>query len=469
MCALILSYGQGPHILSDTSPLWQLSPPDEDLAQLEKKEIEAAGKKLKAPPRVNALTQATALETSYSRSRHTNTVIATTESQGDNGDGPPPAPAPPLPNQKLGLVHALLSIGALRPALKILAKFPWIVQAHGDIADLVLKLVEVAISPVSQSLSFSSRHPQYADSNSRSKARRQPLASQPSAPPIRYSLTALTPEPISTHNQHFTFFYPNWSSWVPRCTTFDDVVTIVFPFLKLLGTQIHRDVTLIARLCKIGVSMAKVRLPTKSIKTALLTSTFKPMFPFCQADTIDGSNVVIPSIWVDVLRLYLVPSLSLIRINSVISSSVWSLLSLCSPEDRWAIYDEWRSLSKGTLRNRKNPFLQLQAQESSRETKDILRRLTNNSQGNMFSVPISKLSHSNPVIVLEIALQQGTAYANFPKFLADSMEYLTPLELDCLTWLVLRVFVDPARDRLKADGTSLSDWVQSKFFQSKYF
>lgn len=52
------------------------------------------------------------------------------------------------PNQKATPVTALLSVGALRPAFAILAKFPWFVDAHVELTDLVLCILRHSISPL---------------------------------------------------------------------------------------------------------------------------------------------------------------------------------------------------------------------------------------------------------------------------------------------------------------------------------
>ncbi|EEB90990.1 hypothetical protein MPER_10727 [Moniliophthora perniciosa FA553] len=75
-------------------------------------------------------------------------MAAPLESGGTNSKPKTPAsteqkkPAEPkdTPNQKAGLVGALLAVGALRPAIAILTKFKWLVDAHPELADLLIRV-----------------------------------------------------------------------------------------------------------------------------------------------------------------------------------------------------------------------------------------------------------------------------------------------------------------------------------------
>ena len=44
-------------------------------------------------------------------------------------------------SQKVGLVHALLAVGALRPAFAVLSRYPWLVDAAPEIADVILRIL----------------------------------------------------------------------------------------------------------------------------------------------------------------------------------------------------------------------------------------------------------------------------------------------------------------------------------------
>ncbi len=166
--------------------------------------------------------------------------------------------------------------------------------------------------------------------------------------------------------------------------------------------------------------------------------------------------------WVDILRLYLIPSLSVIPANAVLTMDIWNLVELFKVDTRWALYSEWQKLCNGKVPQRPHLELIVQAKETSRETKDILRRINSTTGGRVFSQPMSRMSLSNPIVVFPIALFQVLSYPNFPAHIADTLEYLTPLGFDVLTNSVLGILADPNRSKIKDDGTSLQDWIQSK-------
>ena len=54
-------------------------------------------------------------------------------------------------NQKVGIVSALLSIGAIRPALSLITTYPWMVDANPQLADLIIRIMKhsIAVLPFS--------------------------------------------------------------------------------------------------------------------------------------------------------------------------------------------------------------------------------------------------------------------------------------------------------------------------------
>ena len=84
-------------------------------------------------------------------------MAAPLESSGSSSSKARPAAPEPkkeevvekeAPNQKLGLLNALLSVGALRPAISILSKFSWMVDAYPELADLMLRVLKHSITPL---------------------------------------------------------------------------------------------------------------------------------------------------------------------------------------------------------------------------------------------------------------------------------------------------------------------------------
>lgn len=154
------------------------------------------------------------------------------------------------PNQKAALVGALLSVGALRPAFAILTKFPWFVDAHVELADLVLRILRHSIAPLydtafvlkERNPSFTQPRVRYAPSGTLVTPARKP------------QLTLVAPTPPSSATTEFVFFFPDWSEWVPLSTTPEDLVDVIEPLMSFVGLHISRDPLFISKVTRLGRS-----------------------------------------------------------------------------------------------------------------------------------------------------------------------------------------------------------------------
>jgi THO complex subunit 2 len=155
-----------------------------------------------------------------------------------------------VPNQKVGLLTALLAVGALKPAIAIMSKFPWLVNAHPEIADLMLRVLKLSISPLYDSLlvnkernpSFNSARARYGNTG----------VSYPS--PRKPSLTLWAPTPPSTSTVDFVFFFPQWVERVPICSSLDDLVDVIEPLVAFIGVHISRDPLFLTKFLRLGRS-----------------------------------------------------------------------------------------------------------------------------------------------------------------------------------------------------------------------
>lgn len=184
-----------------------------------------------------------------------------------------PELAKETPNQILGLLHALLSIGALRPAIALLSKYPWMVDAFPELADLLLRILKHSISKL-----YDSIWPSGSDKSSFSKAKaRFANTGLVSAPERRVHITLLAPTPPSTSTTTYLFFYPNWTERVPMCSTMEDIVDVIEPLMSFVGVHVSRDVNFLSKFLRIG------RTHTNSIVSVSLRrplSTHKHLFVF---------------------------------------------------------------------------------------------------------------------------------------------------------------------------------------------
>ena len=160
------------------------------------------------------------------------------------------APDWKLPNQKAALVAALLSIGALRPALAILTKFPWFVDAHIELADLVLRILRHSVTPLYDTVFvLKERNPSFTQPRARYGSTGVLLT--PSRKP---QLTIVAPTPPSTATTEFVFFFPDWSERVPLSTTFEDLVDVIEPLMSFVGLHISRDPLFVSKVTRLGRS-----------------------------------------------------------------------------------------------------------------------------------------------------------------------------------------------------------------------
>lgn len=155
------------------------------------------------------------------------------------------------PNQKVGLLSALLAVGALLPAFSILSKFPWLVQAYPEVADLVLRVTNASIRPLMDSMA-SSQLAQHASQTSRPIARYSER--QTDVLVVKHALVLVAPTPMDTMTRRHVFYYPDWEKAVPRCSTVGDVPVVLQPMLEVCGALLSRDVPLIGRLCRMAQS-----------------------------------------------------------------------------------------------------------------------------------------------------------------------------------------------------------------------
>lgn len=155
-----------------------------------------------------------------------------------------------IPNQKLGILLALLSIGALRPALAILSKYRWMVDAHPEIADLLLRILRHSVNPLYQSNQV---HKERSPSYTQPKARYTGSGTL-QTPTRKVMLSTMAPTPTPTSAVEWMYFYPLWKDRVPLATTMEDLVDVVEPLMGFVGLQISRDPIFMTKFMRLGRS-----------------------------------------------------------------------------------------------------------------------------------------------------------------------------------------------------------------------
>lgn len=339
------------------------------------------------------------------------------------------------PSQKASLVIALLSIGAIKPAIWILTKYRWLVDLHPEIADLLLRIMRVSVAALFLEEVATTGH---IAGFTQPRARWGPTGlSQP--PPRRPQLVLQAPTPPNTCTTDFVFFFPDWTDEIPICKTLADLMHVIHPLMKFVGVHLSRDPIFFSKY---------MRLARKD----LLATT--PIDPDTKRPGKPDPEDPIRQFWFRVLRMYVLPALPLIRGNAVCTVDVWVVIRQFDIEERWKLYGEWGTMYKS------NPELRIRSVQAERESKGILRRLAHDTIDSLAG-SVAKLTHGNPCIFFRTAVNQVMVYDNMAEVVILSLKYVTSMGFDVLVYVILEALSNPDKQRVKDDGVNTSAWLQS--------
>lgn len=338
------------------------------------------------------------------------------------------------------MVEALLAIGALPDVTFLLSEFPFLLNANGTLADSYNVLLEAMIDPLWQSLRVHQHYsPETVDNLYQPKKIPEELKYRdsqlilPKPRRVRYVLS-----PRLKANAYFEerFFYTQVASLLPLVNNSVEFEAFATSYLRLAGVQIFRNVKLLTKLARIGCVFMR--------------------------DTNDRNAT--QQTWTAIIRQSLLPALSLIDANPAIVNDVHNLVREFSTEDRYSLYGEWFSESY-----RKVPELKVQFVKTEKETKSLLRRISKTNTKE-YGRRLAKVSHSNPCIVLNIALNQIESYDNLVDVVIEASRYFTLLTFDVLIYTLLTLLSNQQKRRIKEDGTSVAHWLRSlSSFTAKIF
>ncbi|KZV72082.1 hypothetical protein PENSPDRAFT_733684 [Peniophora sp. CONT] len=404
-----------------------LSPSDEDMEEEDHQAYNESVEKRKSAGTVNKLAMTGALEGGGS----------TPKPRAPEQKKTPDEKKTAASNQKVGIVTALLAVGALRPALSMLCKFPWLKDAHPEISDVLLRIMTHSLSDL-----YDQRNPPKIPnkaSYTQARARYGAAGPQP-APPRRKVLSLIAPAPPFTNNTEFVFFFPDWTERVPTCASEEDFEDVIEPLMAFVGFHISRDLMFMMKFTRLGKKQLQDTLGDPLVK--------KPTAP-------DYSNPVV-SFWTRAIRLYLLPALSLVRGNAVCCVDVWGILRFFDAAERWRFYGEWNTTIYAS-----SGELQVRRRQVERESKAIMRRLSLETVDSL-QTSMAKLAHSNPCIIFSIAVNQAMAYPNMAEVVIKSLKFVLNMGFDVLVFTVISILANPGgRERYKPDGVNASDWLQN--------
>ncbi|BFZ57527.1 THO2 plays a role in transcriptional elongation [Savitreella phatthalungensis] len=319
------------------------------------------------------------------------------------------------------LLSALLAIRALTDARFVLAEFPVLPASRPSVARAIARLIDEAVEAL-----LTCSHAGLANDgilNRRSqptdiKYRDSDLSEI--LPPASMPTTDAGDEGL-TQEVHYSFF-------LGKCgleRRIDD--TELFAWLHVAGVQLYHRPEVIVKLCRYAKQVI-ANAPDRSIALAA---------------------------WSSVIRGNILPALSLIDPNPSLVTDIFALLREYDQECRFSFYGEWQSQTYKSV-----PELRAQLVRSEKEAKGLLRRISS-SNAKDFGRLLAKATHSNPCVVLTIALNQIESYDNLVEVVIEASRYFTMLSFDVLTFVMLSLLSSNGKARLKSDGTSVAHWLQS--------
>jgi THO complex subunit 2 len=203
---------------------------------------------------------------------------------------------------------------------------------------------------------------------------------------------------------------------------------------KLLDSAAFDSLLEICRLplMALGASGCLSRQPVLYVKICRLAKAF-----LLEESSADETSTAV----YDLLRNVLIPSLSLIpEPNPALSADLWSLLSLVPYAKRYQIYSDWKGagLERAAMMGvaAQKPLLQIQAEmEAGKAARYTLKRLSKDNVRDM-GRQVSKVTHSNPLVVFTTILNQIESYDNLIQLMVEIVRFVTPLSLDVLSYCI---------------------------------
>ncbi|KAJ1733868.1 THO2 plays a role in transcriptional elongation, partial [Coemansia biformis] len=483
VAALLIAHGLVR--LADVYPM--LTPARNEDASKEFAEWCAAQKERHPQGAGNRLAEMGSLEDTGDSGEHTEAVEA---------KGAVPGSTPP--NQHAELCAKLLSLGDTESALVYLKRFPNLARVHPEIADLAVRIVDVATSDIYRSAdcvraplrpylrlrspvsatALNSDQPAAGPWGLPGRQQQQPqqqLHHPPEAYPTtkHYVLSPLVKEP----NEEF-FYEDFWlleaARRLPRPASIDSLPRVLAPWMNVAFLRLHRSSSLLTRLirlCRYGLQ----RQPDKHV------------------------------VWIGFLRAWILPAYSLSKPSPGLSNELWILVSMLPQPTRYALYSDWNAMltssqpmlpwvtscepadpggertgaldmamsldamldddggdDDGSGAGGQTAFVELEAlsHDARRQVRSTMRRLSGDTV-KVIGRQLCSLCHPTPTLSLKIVLDQVCSYDNLVDSVVEAFRYLTPLDADVLFCLILTTLDDPAGAKVKDDGVNTAHWLQS--------
>eukprot|EP00960_Hanusia_phi_P053836 762475-Hanusia_phi.AAC.4 len=199
----------------------------------------------------------------------------------------------------------------------------------------------------------------------------------------------------------------------------------IMPFMRHLSIYLHEDVVLLVKLCRI-------------VKECIKSSDGKP-----------------PEFVKEIL-LNFMGVLALLPANAAIASDLWECIKLFPYLDRYWIYSEahWQLYFQ-------HPQLLVARANAREEMRKLLKGLTKENVSKQRR-HLAKICHSNPLVVMEVVLDQIQEYESMIDVCKDALGYCGSLALDILSYLIVEELGGAlyiAKPFLQDDCANLARWL----------
>jgi len=409
------------------------------------------------------------------------TAVSSTNKSNDNNSNA-------NSNQRLHLIHALLSFGAWPIAFTLLQEL----TAYGidsillfpKLGDMICSILHTVIEEPYMNLKSPHMPPHNLFSSHGSKKDLSNNSNGSSSGDINGLLVA-----AAKVHPHL----------LPISISLTDLPTVISEPVKYLGANavcstmcmIGSDPVLYGKLCRLfNVLLSDITMNQSGGKNEETKNDEEIMMEVLSSND--------TKLWT-ILEEFIVPSLSMFPSNPSLCSELWNCLDQLPYPLRYRLYDTWRdgshvintnttnkstvaattsksersaissmALRVGIMGVADKPLERIQTEiQTGIEARYVLKRVSKENFRDM-GKRLAKAAHSQPLIVFAIVFGQIESYDNLIGLMVDSFKNLTRLSLDTMGYCVLQILGGGGRDgdvihrdKMKADGINATQWMLS--------
>ena len=206
------------------------------------------------------------------------------------------------------------------------------------------------------------------------------------------------------------------------CHSMEDMLTKgFFSTLYYIGPYLSRDSVLMIRLLRIFQTFMSTFNPT-----TMNPDSWQAKFYFAMVTGFD-----------DVI----LPSLSLMPSNCVVSENIWQVLKLMPYLHRYSLYGSWINDGYYNI----TPLINMRVHVTEKCRYSVKRVTKDNFK--QIGRQLGKLSHANPGPVSDHLISTIQRYDNLIGPLIDALRYMTHLSFDVITYCVMKTLAVLASDQ----------------------